>query len=301
MYSNNKIEQLLGHDAPRLIELYYTYVYPSYPVMESMEELLQRWRNGHVRASLMSCIYLLAMDFWSKSPSLAHHTAPDLSEFWSDIFVALSIETRTPNLDTVKGLLLFMQLRSHRVKEPNRPGQWALSCLLGGVAQDIGLHVDPSDWQIPLAERKSRRILWWAVFAHDKWTAHFLGRPSHLGSAICNVKPLTLDDFTDGSSMIHLDKVASGRVLITFIELSLILEEVLENFCMAPGKLHDARVWSDTARAILAKLSDCKEKIEILRAELPESPSGKCICLAVIGFVIDFCPQSHRCVLRTIR
>lgn len=276
MYSNTKIDKVFGPYGSGLIDLYYTYVHPSYPIMEPKEELLRRCRAGEVRVSLLSCIYILAMDFWSESAELKSHSAPRCAEVWNDIFVALTVETRTPNIDTVKGLLLYMQLPSHFVKEPNRPGLWALSCLLTGVVQDIGLHVDPSEWQIPVEERKARRILWWAVFAHDKWTAHFLGRRPHLSPTHCSVKPLSVDDFSDGTSRIHLDDLAAARAFIAFSNISSILGDVLEEFCTTPNKQHDPASWSQRAGEILTKLSAWRDKIDVLGEDLAESPSGKC-------------------------
>ncbi|KIW45751.1 hypothetical protein, variant [Exophiala oligosperma] len=274
MYHNSKIEQMLGPFVPGLVDLYYTYVHPSYPLLEPKEELLGRIEGGQVRSSLLSCVYHLAIHFWTKSTELRQQAIPHHLDFWNDIFVALTIETRTPNLDTIRGLLLYMQLPSRFVKEPNKPGQWPLSCLLAGVAQDLGLHIDPSDWRIPPAERKARRILWWAVHAHITWTAHFLGRPSNLSSMSSDVKPLVVDDFTDESLMIHLGHLASARVFIAFSNLSCILEDVLRRLCTTTSTEHEHRLSSSTAaQEIWERMFDFKEKMDALIVDLPESGS----------------------------
>lgn len=276
MYHNAKIEQLLGPFVPGLIDLYYTYVHPSYPILEPKEEFLGRVENHEVRSSLLSCVCHLAVQFWPKSTGLRQHPIPNHLDFWNDIFAALTVETRAPNLDTVKGLLLYMQLPSRFVKEPNRPGQWPLSCLLAGVAQDLGLQIDPSNWRIPLAERKARRVLWWAVHAHITWTAHFLGRPPQLSSVSCDVKPLVVDDFTDESLMIHLGHLASARVFIAFSQISCILEEVLRSLCSTTRTHREPRPGTPTAiQEIWARMFDFKEKMDLLLVELPESASGE--------------------------
>ncbi|CAK7235268.1 Fungal specific transcription factor [Sporothrix eucalyptigena] len=273
MYSNSKIKRLLGAFIPDLLDLYYAFVHPSYPILEPQEELLQRWRAGKVRTSLMSCICLLATEFWSQSASLSGRPLPLCAELWNDIFVALTIETRTPNFDTVKGLLLYMQLPSHFVKEPNRPGQWALSSLLVGVVQDIGLHVDPSEWRITPAERKARRILWWAVYAHDKWTAHFLGRHPHLCGAYGDVRPLTVNDFSDDAGRIHTGSLAAVRVFAAFAELSGILEDVLAAYCTPASQHHEPAVRSAVASGVLEKLVQWKDKTDHFSEDVSESPS----------------------------
>lgn len=75
----------------------------------------------------------------------------------------LAVETRTPNLNAIRTLLLYLQFQSRYVREPAWQGQWGLSSVLVGMAQDIGLNIDTADWNIPIAERKPRRILWCAV------------------------------------------------------------------------------------------------------------------------------------------
>ncbi len=41
-----------------------------------------------------------------------------------------------------------------------------------GLAQDIGLHLEPSEWNIDPQEIKTRRILWWSLYIHEKWLGH---------------------------------------------------------------------------------------------------------------------------------
>lgn len=184
----------------------------------------------------MSCVYLHAVEFWHKSDSLKDLPVPGTDNSWNSIFVRLAIESRTPNIDTVRALLLYMQLPSHHVRAPNRPGHWPLSTLLDGVAQDIGLHTDPTSWQIPLAERKARRVLWWAVYAQDKWLAHWLGRPPHIGHDNWNVEPLGLDDFADDSGRIEVSMLEHVKVFVAFVEASVLLDEVLRVFYTVRSK-----------------------------------------------------------------
>ncbi|OKL59876.1 hypothetical protein UA08_04663 [Talaromyces atroroseus] len=237
LYATSKMESPLAEYEPELVDLFYTYVHPFYPVMDcNKEEFIRRRRSGKVRASLVSCIYIHAVEFWHKSESLKERPIPQTENSWNSIFVRLAVETRTPNLDTVRALLLYMQLPSHHIRAPNRPGHWSLSTLLVGVAQDIGLHIDPTQWQIPMAERKARRVLWWAVYAHDKWMAHWLGRPPHIGSDDWSVEPLGLDDFSDDSGRIRVSILEHIKAFITFVDASVLLDEILRLFYTVRSK-----------------------------------------------------------------
>jgi Fungal specific transcription factor domain len=277
MYCNDRIEALLAPHEGELIDLYYSYVHPSYPIMEDKNHFQQRRQNRQIRASLMTCLYCLAAGFWSKSEILREHPVPETSELWNHAFIALAVETRTPNLDTVKALLLYMQLPSHFVREPTRPGQWASGSLLVGISQDIGLHIEPSNWRIPNRECKERRILWWAVYAHDKWAAHWLGRPSHINPNDWNVKPLTLDDFSDDSSMLHVNSLISSRSFIAFTQLATILDEVLQMFYTVRGR--SLNNFSDDVSTmdggLLVSLMAWRERTGLLRDDLNIAPHGK--------------------------
>lgn len=40
---------------------------------------------------------------------------------------------------------------------------------LVGMAHDVGLNVDPTNWKIPESEKKRRKRLWWGIYMQDKW------------------------------------------------------------------------------------------------------------------------------------
>jgi hypothetical protein len=37
------------------------------------------------------------------------------------------------------------------------------------MAHDLGLNIEPTDWDISEAEKRRRRRIWWAVYMQDKW------------------------------------------------------------------------------------------------------------------------------------
>lgn len=227
MYNTESIDNIVGPHQAQLLDLYYTHVHHSYLILEPRQDLERRINEKSIRLSLLTCIYCIAMAFQDSLEGVNKEKRYDLCMF---AFSILNIEARAPNLDVIKAFLLYMHMLPALVREPNRPGDWALTCQLVGVAQDIGLHRDPSDWKIPAQERKTRRILWWALFIHEKWTAHWLGRPSHIRNTDWDVRPLSLDDFSDDASRLDLNCLASAETFIALASLSEILGDILETF-----------------------------------------------------------------------
>ncbi|KAI1860926.1 uncharacterized protein JN550_011081 [Neoarthrinium moseri] len=230
VYSLTEIESMVAPYQDELIRLYYAYVHPSYPILESQESIQSRLKEKQIPGSLIALVYKHGAHFWRHSPLAGSVPCPLPQEIRPWVFSRLSLEIRTPNLATVQALLLFMQLIPGRIRAPNHPGFWPLTNVLVGVAQEIGLHVDPKGWGIALSERKLRRILWWAVLSHDKWMAHSLGRPSHIASNSWNVAHLTLSDFADDSGRLPVESLSSVSAFIAFCDLGSILAAVLDAF-----------------------------------------------------------------------
>lgn len=64
IYTTPKVELPLASYESGLIDLFYTHIYPFYPIMDCGKEgSIQRRRNGQVGVPLMSCIYLDAVEF----------------------------------------------------------------------------------------------------------------------------------------------------------------------------------------------------------------------------------------------
>lgn len=226
MYSLERVEALFHPHQNELIRLYYAHVHPSYPVLEPQETLRARRAENRVPASLLAVIYNHGAQFWPRSPLAATHPSPLKREIRPWIFSCLTFEARTPNLALVQATLLFMQLVPLQIRAPNHPGFWPMTNMLVGIAQDIGLHIDPAGWNIVPAERKIRRVLWWAVYLQDKSMAHWLGRPSHIASHSWDVASLTLRDFSDDDGRLDVDGVSSASAFIALCALVTITADV---------------------------------------------------------------------------
>jgi hypothetical protein len=226
MYEQEHIEAAFAPFQDELIDLYFTYVHPSFPVL--CRSLFENKRvKGCLPASLLALVYLHGSQFWHVS-SQRDLPSPDRPDLHPYIFSCLNFEARTPNLAVIQAVLLYTQLPARLNRAPNNPGIWTMTSMLTGMAQDIGLHIDPSGWRIVPEERKLRRLLWWAVFIHEKNMAHWLGRPSHIKWNDWHVDPLDLEDFEDGDGRLDDECVSWANAFIAMASLSLILSDLLE-------------------------------------------------------------------------
>lgn len=90
-----------------------------------------------------------------------------------------------------------------------------------GLAQGTGLHRDPGD----VPQRKLWARIWWACLVRDRLISLGTGRPMHINSLDCSVRPLTAADLEeDGDS--KEDRVVK-TIFIQFVKLCQYMEGVL--------------------------------------------------------------------------
>lgn len=84
---------------------------------------------------------------------------------------------------------------------------WLLCTQVVGLAEELGLGLDCSNWRLPKWERGLRCRLAWAVYVQDKWSSLVESRPSHIQEDInWLVKPLTDEDFPEKSNLNDKEK-----------------------------------------------------------------------------------------------
>lgn len=89
------------------------------------------------------------------------------------------------------------------------------------IAQTLGLHLDPSQWNLPVEEIRTRRRLSWLTYAVDKWLACSFGRPNHISRNNWLVTELDVED-------IHPENDDNGQLYpFEFSKLTTILDKVL--------------------------------------------------------------------------
>ncbi|KAG6035797.1 hypothetical protein E4U19_004295 [Claviceps sp. Clav32 group G5] len=222
------IEAVISPHGRKLIDVYFRIVHPAFPIIQK-HVFLERYERSHREFSppILAAVYLLAINWWDHSPELAHLPRPNVWELERLIRGTLADAMNRPKLSTIQAGLLLSQ----------RPegDQWAPTAQLVAIGQELGLHLDCSNWKIPPWEKGLRRRLAWALYIQDKWGALIHGRPSHIFASNWGVRALSANDFPDvewnEGDADEREDIEKGRLLFSrFVRLSEILSEILETF-----------------------------------------------------------------------
>jgi hypothetical protein len=261
------IEALVSPHGQALINLYFRIVHPSFPILHKRVFLEKYARCAHLEFSppLLAAVYILALNWWSYSSELSLLPKPDAAQLECLAFKAMADVVHRPKLSSIQAGLLLLQ----------RPegDTWALTTQIVGLAQDLGLHLDCTDWKIPGWERGLRKRLAWAVYMQDKWGALVHGRPSHIAAVEWDVRSLSEADFPeragDEDDEEGSAEVEKGRVLFCeMVRLTGILGDVLAGFytVKAERELREGKGvgW------VLARAKPLQLRLRAWFAELPE-------------------------------
>ncbi|CAK1364183.1 unnamed protein product [Cercospora beticola] len=267
-----EIEQVVGSHGPALIDIYFRNVHPSYPIIQK-QAFLDRHRHGdrHFNPPLLAAMYLMALVWWEHDPALASHPKPDVTRLEYIAMASLTIAMQRPKISAVQAGLLLLQ----RAKAST----WTLTVQLVALGQDIGLHLDCSDWSIPRWERLLRKRLAWALYMQDKWSAVIYGRPSHINASDWNVPQPTEDDFDESidsannTSSEEVDSYSTkGRmVFMQMISLTAIMAEVCETFYSETAKAQFAQAGRFATQLVLNRAKPVQLKLKDWIAKLPAS------------------------------
>ena len=222
------IENIVAPHGPALLELYFRIIHPNFPILQKTV-FFEKYERSYREFSppILAAVYILAINWWDHSEKLVNLPRPDLKELERLARVTLADAMYRPKLSTVQAGLLLSQ----------RPegDQWAPTAQLVAIGQELGLHLDCSNWKIPPWERGLRKRLAWALYMQDKWGSLIHGRPSHIFASNWAVLPLSPNDFPDveydESDTEESANYERGRLLFTqMIILSQILSDVLDTF-----------------------------------------------------------------------
>ncbi|EXJ85429.1 hypothetical protein A1O1_05793 [Capronia coronata CBS 617.96] len=264
----DNIERIVAPHGEALIKLYFRIVHPSFPILHK-KVFLEKYGRTYREFSppLLAAVYILALNWWSYSAELAKSLKPDVAHLEDIAYRTLQDVSHRAKLSTVQAGLLLLQ----------RPGSnqaWQLTSQLVAIGQDLGLHLDCSNWRIPLWERGLRKRLAWALYMQDTWSALIYGRPPHISSTNWAVQPVTGSDFPesaadedeeDGST-----EVEKGRTLFSaMITLTKMLTEVLEGLYSSKAEMEVKNAY-DTTKAILERAKPIQLKLRSWYADMPE-------------------------------
>jgi hypothetical protein len=235
--------------------------------------LLERYRNGDRQFSpaLMAGIYILAANWWTQDPKLCNYTKPNTSRLEAIASRSLAASMERPKLSTVQAGLLLLQ----------RPeaDSWSLTTQLVAIGQELGLHLDCSNWSVPLWERGLRKRIAWALYMQDKWSSLIHGRPSHIFSANWAVKMITEEDFLEDGpecgKKIQLDvdeqeDYDRGQALFTqMISLTRIMAEVMDTFYTQVAIQDITNAGKNSTKLILDRAKPVQIKLKEWFSKLP--------------------------------
>ena len=262
------IELIVSPHGKALINLYFRIVHPSFPILHK-KVYLEKYGRTHREFSppLLAAVYILALNWWSYSSDLAQLPKPNVPELETLAFKALNDVMHRPKLSTVQAGLLLLQ-------RPKHESSWALTSQLVAIGQDLGLHLDCSQWKIPSWEKGLRKRLAWALLMQDTWASLIYGRPSHVSRFNWAVPPVVDGDFPesavdedeeDGST-----EVEKGRTLfIQMVALSEMTKEVLETLYSQQAESEFRATNVNVTKLVLDKAKPIQMRLKSWYATLP--------------------------------
>jgi hypothetical protein len=180
--------------------------------------------------ALLAAIYAIALPFSGWDDKLCvedAYSSPPTEVIWRIAHRCFTKEISRARLSTVQAaiLLLHRAVPSQLVADP--PTSWVSVSSALAIAQSLGLHMDPGDWDLPAWEIRLRRRLWWTLFVEEKWRALSYGRPSHIHRDDWHVLPPTDKDFE--LDFETLSQSAVHHLLLT-TSLTMIVDEICQCF-----------------------------------------------------------------------
>ena len=297
------VESIVQPHGKALVDLYFRIVHPSFPIMHKdvfSEKYARSYRE--FTPPMLASVYILALNWWSYDPDLANLPKPDVHKLEKLAPKFMIDVLNRPKLSTVQSGLLLLQ----------RPegDSWALTGQLVAVSQELGLHLDSTNWKIPDWERGLRRRLAWALYMQDKWGALIHGRPCLIHSDDWGVRPVSLEDFPetaeDDSEEEGSSEIEKGRLcFINMISLTEILTEILDTFFTLKASSAIAREGDNVITTTLTRAKPIQLRLKQWYSKLPSqlilgetrarklSPTGS-LHLAYFAAEITL----HRAILR---
>ncbi|KAH7241357.1 hypothetical protein BKA59DRAFT_202920 [Fusarium tricinctum] len=189
-----ELEKIISHGmGKRLIDLYMRFIAPHYPIF-SADSLPDPATSA---PGLLAAIYSISSPFAMYDDQLCidmAYDSPDSKDLAELINTAVASDIHSPTLATVQALFLVVAKSSSNPLVSDASYRWTAMGMLASAAVNIGLHLDPSFWNIPLAQSRARRRLSFLIFALDKWLAAALGRPPHIHKSNWLVDGLAIQD-----------------------------------------------------------------------------------------------------------
>ena len=264
-----EIQSIVHPHGRKLVDLYFDIVHPAFPIIQK-GVFCEKYERSYKEFSppVLAAVYILAINWWDHSEDLSKHPKPNLCRLEELVRSTLADAMYRPKLSTVQAGLLLSQ----------RPegDQWAPTAQLIAVGQELGLHLDCTNWKIPPWEKGLRKRLAWGLYMQDKWGALVHGRPSHIFSPNWAVLPLIPNDFPDvewdEDNEEQKQDIERGRlVFMQMVQLSQILAEILETFFTLEAMKNAANAGPQGTQLVLTLAKPIQLKLKEWYAALPST------------------------------
>jgi hypothetical protein len=165
--------------AEMLVDLYFKYVDPLHPFVyeaqfrQTLAETYDR-QQGQFEGTkdrtkvpwlaLLNLVLAFGCDYVDLPLEKTHSLSQLFGSRGNELIISVCFEIGS--LEVLQALLL---LSIHLLTNMQLNRCWAsVGCLLR-TAQGLGLHLDPTTWNIPPLEKEMRKRLWWGIYSLDRY------------------------------------------------------------------------------------------------------------------------------------
>ncbi|KAG7775203.1 hypothetical protein KL930_003403 [Ogataea haglerorum] len=240
-YCVDSVQEVAKPLEKSIISTFFSVVNCAYPLVNECK-FYEEMNMNTVSATLLATMYVISHPYvegQEKSIAIEKKAAGDwfkLADFTSK---ALPLEQGAPTLQTIQSILLKLNQKPLVIRNANSPCHWSQSASLVASSQELGLHLDPLEWDIPLPEKRIRRRLWWAVYVQDKWESFGLSRPSHIQDHDFSVSDISVSDlFENEDEALENINVIGIHIFVAMVRLTKVLSELLFSFFSVKSFLH---------------------------------------------------------------
>ncbi|KAK2871701.1 hypothetical protein FQN49_002909 [Arthroderma sp. PD_2] len=211
MLASNEVEGIVGDRADRLVQLYFEYVHPAFPVLSKGRFLREYMQDKYkIPPSLRGAVYGLASLFINQDNTFPETQPINQAAIFEHVHSSLNRELESPKIATLQACLLVLHEQPAENGTTESPKVWAFSGQAVSCAHVLGLHRDPTFWDIPEWEKRLRRKLWWATYYTDRWTSICHGNPPHIHNNSFDTKDIEIEDLVS-------DEDVTGPVYSMFV------------------------------------------------------------------------------------
>lgn len=196
----------LPAESDALVEVYFQFVHPSFPILDG-PTFLRDYANGGINRINLLLLWSMFSVAAGYVPEYAQRATKEAFVQRAKLLFDLSHENDKIVLVQSALLLSFWFAEAEDVKQ-----SWYWTGIAFGIAQTLGLHRDFSG--STTEQRILWRNLWRCCMIRDVWLAFSMGRPLRLNKNDCSVPLTPASDYQFRSLVFH------GKELFTRAETS---------------------------------------------------------------------------------